>query len=147
MSLDVSLYSKTTIFKKGTGVFIRENGNNRELTISEIQEKYPNAQIEVLEYETDCVFQANITHNLGKMATEAGIYYACWRPEEIEAKVAKDIIPLLEKGFEDMKSRPDYYKQFDSSNGWGIYVDFLPWVEEYLNACKAYPEAEISVSR
>jgi hypothetical protein len=147
MSLDVSLYSKTAISKKGTGVFIRENGNNRELTISEIQEKYPNAEIEVLEYETDCVFQANITHNLGKMATEAGIYYACWRPEEIEAKVAKDIIPLLEKGFEDMKSKPDYYKQFDSSNGWGIYVDFLPWVEEYLKACKAYPEAEISVSR
>ncbi|MEI6556740.1 MAG: hypothetical protein WCL70_14220 [Paludibacter sp.] len=147
MSLDVSLYSKTTISKKGTGVFIRENGNNRELTISEIQEKYPNAEIEVLEYETDCVFQANITHNLGKMATEAGIYYACWRPEEIDAKVAKDIIPLLEKGFEDMKSKPDYYKQFDSSNGWGIYVDFLPWVEEYLKACKAYPEAEISVSR
>jgi hypothetical protein len=147
MSLDVSLYSKTAISKKGTGVFIRENGNNRELTISEIQEKYPNAEIEVLEYETDCVFQANITHNLGKMATEAGIYYACWRPEEIEAKVAKDIITLLEKGFEDMKSKPDYYKQFDSSNGWGIYVDFLPWVEEYLKACKAYPEAEISVSR
>lgn len=147
MSLDVSLYSKTAISKKGTGVFIRENGNNRELTISEIQEKYPNAEIEVLEYETDCVFQANITHNLSKMATEAGIYYACWRPEEIDAKVAKDIIPLLEKGFEDMKSKPDYYKQFDSSNGWGIYVDFLPWVEEYLKACKAYPEAEISVSR
>jgi hypothetical protein len=147
MSLDVSLYSKTAISKKGTGVFIRENGNNRELTISEIQEKYPNAEIEVLEYETDCVFQANTTHNLGKMATEAGIYYACWRPEEIEAKVAKDIITLLEKGFEDMKSKPDYYKQFDSSNGWGIYVDFLPWVEEYLKACKAYPEAEISVSR
>jgi hypothetical protein len=33
MSLDVSLYSKKTIFKIGTGVFIRENGNNRELTI------------------------------------------------------------------------------------------------------------------
>lgn len=147
MGLDVSLYSKTAVSKKSTGVFIRENGKNRELTISEIQEKYPNAEIEMLEYESDCVFQANITHNLGKMATEAGIYYACWRPEEIEAKVAKDIIPLLEKGFEDMKSKPDYYKQFDSSNGWGIYVDFLPWVEEYLKACKAYPEAEISVSR
>ena len=34
MGLDVSLYSKTTISKKGTGVFIRENGNNKELTIS-----------------------------------------------------------------------------------------------------------------
>jgi hypothetical protein len=28
-------------------------------------------------------FSANITHNLGKMAGEAGIYEACWRPGEL----------------------------------------------------------------
>ena len=30
------------------------------------------------------VFSANITHNLGKMADEAGIYKALWRPDEVE---------------------------------------------------------------
>ena len=37
MSLDVSLYSKTPISKKGTGVFIRENGKTKELTIEEVR--------------------------------------------------------------------------------------------------------------
>jgi hypothetical protein len=30
-----------------------------------------------------CVFDANVTHNLGAMAEEAGIYTACWRPNEL----------------------------------------------------------------
>ncbi len=93
------------------------------------------------------VFEANITHNLNTMADKAGIYHACWRPEDIGATKAKDIIPLLEKGYNDLKDRPDYFKQFNASNGWGLYKHFLPWVEKYLNACKDYPESEISVWR
>ena len=167
MSLDVSLITKTPIAKKGTGVFIRENGKNKELTIEEVREKFPNAVIEEYEFETDCVFDANITHNLCEMADKAGIYEACWRPyclhpdcpnefdsyeeeyefEESHPMLAKDIIQKLEKGYEDMKARPDYFKQFDSKNGWGLYIHFLPWVEKYLEACKTYPDAEIYVSR
>ena len=147
MSLDVSLISKAPITKKGTGVFIRENGKNKELTIEEVREKFPNAVAEENEYVTECVFDANITHNLNKMADEAGIYEACWRPEEIGATKASDIISILEKGFEDMKARPEHYKQFDSPNGWGLYIHFLPWIEAYLNACREYPDAIIEVSR
>jgi hypothetical protein len=143
MSLDVSLISKTPTTKKGTGVFIRENGKTKELTVEEVHEKFPNAVVE----ENKEVYWANITHNLGKMAGEAGIYEALWRPEEIGATKASDIIPILEKGFEDMKAKPEYYKQFDSPNGWGLYVHFLPWVESYLNACREYPDAIIEVSR
>jgi len=147
MSLDVSLISKTPITKKGTGVFIRENGKNKELTVEEIREKFPNAAVEENEFETECVFDANITHNLSKMAKAAGIYEACWRPEEIKATKASDIIPILEKGLKDMKARPEYFKKFDSENGWGTYEDFLLWVELYLIACKEYPDANIEVSR
>lgn len=43
--------------------------------------------------------------------------------------------------------KPDYFKQFNPSNGWGSYTVFLPWVKEYLNACREYPEATIYVSR
>ena len=42
---------------------------------------------------------AKIKQKLGKMANEAGIYEACWRPEEIGVTKAGDIIPILEKGF------------------------------------------------
>lgn len=147
MSLDVSLRLDTPITKKGTGVFVRENGTNKELTIEEVREKFPNSIVEENEFESKYVFDANITHNLGEMADKAGIYKACWRPEEIGATKASDILPLLEKGYADMKARPEYYKKFDSPNGWGLYVHFLPWVEEYLKACKKYPDAIIEVSR
>lgn len=93
------------------------------------------------------VFDANITHNLGKMADEAGIYYALWRPEEKGFVTASDIIPILEKGLEDLKARPEYFEQFNAENGWGLYKHFVPFVEEVLNACREYPDAKISVSR
>jgi hypothetical protein len=67
--------------------------------------------------------------------------------EEEHPMLAKDIIQVLEKGYEDMKARPEYYKTFDSKNGWGLYIHFLPWIERYLEACKTYPDAEISISR
>jgi hypothetical protein len=81
------------------------------------------------------------------MAKEAGIYYALWRPEEKGYKNAKDIIPILEDGLVKLKADPDYFKQFDAENGWGTYKHFVPVVKEYLEACKQYPSAEITVSR
>jgi hypothetical protein len=97
--------------------------------------------------EDEELYSGNITHNLGKMAEEAGIYYALWRPEEIGKTRAYEIIELLEKGLEDLKDRPVHFKKFDSPNGWGMYIHFVPFVEEYLDACKKYPNAIINVSR
>ena len=54
---------------------------------------------------------------------------------------------LLEKGLSDLKERPDYFEQFNASNGWGLYKHFVPFVEKYLEACKEYPDAKIEVSR
>jgi len=93
------------------------------------------------------VYESNITHNLGTMAGEAGIYKALWRPEEIQKEKAGDIIELLEKGLTDLKARPEYFKTFNSPNGWGMYQHFVPFVEKYLNACKENPECIIEVSR
>lgn len=92
-------------------------------------------------------FSANITHNLSKMASEAGIYEACWRPEEINVTKAEQLIPLLEDGLDKLLANPDYYKKFDSPNGWGKYEHFVPWVREYLQACKENPECIINISR
>lgn len=97
--------------------------------------------------EDETVYDANITHNLGKMAGEAGIYKALWRPEEIEAKYAKDIIEIVEKGLVDLKARPEYFEQFNSPNGWGMYEHFVPFVSDYLDALKENPDAEIHISR
>ena len=98
-------------------------------------------------YETESLYWANITHNLGEMAKKAGIYKALWRPEEIGAKYAKDIIEIVENGLTDLKARPEYFEQFNSPNGWGMYEHFVPFVAKYLEALKEYPEAKIEVSR
>ena len=93
------------------------------------------------------VYDTYVTHNLGLMAKEAGIYMACWRPEEINATKAKDIISILEEGLKKLKDNPDHYKQFNPSNKWGDYDGFVKWVEKYLQACKEHPEARIIVDR
>ncbi len=93
------------------------------------------------------VFSANITHNLTEMAEACGVYYACWRPEEINCKKAKHIEPMLESGIRLLKSYPEFYKGFDSPNGWGTYDNFLPWLQEYFRYCTKFPDAKIEVSR
>jgi len=92
-------------------------------------------------------YEANITHNLNKMADAAGIYYQLWRPDEIGITKAGQLIEPLSKGLTDMALRADHYKQFDSPNGWGLYKHFIPWIIDYLAACKRNPEGDISVSR
>lgn len=92
-------------------------------------------------------FKANITHNLSKMAQEAGIYEACWRPEEIGITKAAQLIEPLKSGIEKMRADPKHFKKFDSPNGWGLYVHFLPWLERYLEACMEMPKANVTVSR
>jgi len=96
--------------------------------------------------EIEEVYSANITHNLNRMAGEAGIYEALWHPEYKGYKYAKDIIEPIEKGLKDMKERPEFYNQFNAPNGWGMYEHFIPWIERYLDACKDNPNAVIKVS-
>jgi hypothetical protein len=93
------------------------------------------------------LYTANITHNLNKMAEEAGIYQHLWRPEELGITKAKELIGPLEAGLAKLKSDPEHYEQFNSSNGWGLYKHFVPFVENYLQACKDYPESTIDISR
>ncbi len=97
--------------------------------------------------EKVCYYNANITHNLNKMADEAGIYQHLWRPEEIGITKAGQLIEPLEKGLALMKSDPERFKKFNAPNGWGLYEHFIPWIENYLSACKEYPEADVGVSR
>ena len=93
------------------------------------------------------VFSRNITHNLPEMAREAGIYEALWHPNENKYYKAKDIIPVLKDGLYALKRNPVYFKKFDSPNGWGMYIHFVPFVKAVLEACEEYPDADIEVSR
>lgn len=96
------------------------------------------------------VYESNITHNLAEMADKARLYNALWHPENLELKnpvKAEDIIPLLEKGLKDLEDRPEYFEKFNAENGWGTYIHFVPFVRNYLNACKEFPQALVEVDR
>lgn len=120
-----------------------------------------------LEPGKELLYSANITHNLRHMAQEAGIYEALWRPHRLKPGYdipeddhkaeweyednnpvrAYEIIEIIEKGLADMKKRPEYYKKFNSSNGWGVYKNFVPWIEDYLVALKKFPETQVVCDR
>jgi hypothetical protein len=93
------------------------------------------------------IYEDNITHNLNKMAQEAGIYEALWRPEEIGITHARQLIPILEKGLAELRAHPEIYEQFNPANGWGNYVGLVTFVRDYLDACKQDPDAIVEVSR
>lgn len=147
MSLDVYLMSKTPITHRGTGVFIRENGNTRELTIGEVAERYPDSEVTEGLFETNEYYSANITHNLNSMAGAAGIYEHLWRPDEIGITKAKQLIEPLRAGLHELKLNPEKYKVFNPSNGWGSYDGLVDFVSKYLEACYEYPDADIEISR
>ena len=148
MSLDISLISDNKKIRYGTGIYVRENGNLIELTVEEVFKRFPDtADVTVYKFVDDVVFESNITHNLGQMAKNAFLYYPLWRPDEKGWKKAKDITRYLEKGLIKLKSNPDKFRKFNPDNNWGRYEDLVAFVENYLEACKKYPESKIEVDR
>jgi hypothetical protein len=93
------------------------------------------------------IYDSNITHNLGAMAKEAGIYEHLWRPDEIGITKAAQLVEPLRSGLELLRSDPARFEKHNASNGWGMYKHFVPFVENYLKACEENPDADVSVSR
>lgn len=151
MSLDVHLLSDELVERsRGSGIFVREDGQTKEISEEEWRKRYPDrdpVRYQPDEDETRVLYSANITHNLSQMAKPAFIYEALWRPEEKGWTKASDIIKPLEDGLEKLKTFPDSFKKLNPSNGWGNYDNLVEFVEKYLEACKQYPDATIEVSR
>ena len=100
------------------------------------------------------VYSGNITHNLGAMAGAVvlsngmTLYQVLWRPDEQQGlKFARDIVDLLDEGWNILLADPEKYKQFNPENGWGSYDGLEKFVYNYRNACWDNPDAELRVSR
>lgn len=152
MSLDVYL---TLQEPGGSGplqaIFIRRDGSNVEITREEWDSLYPGVEPVMASINGDCdateAYSANITHNLNKMAEQAGIYEPLWRPEEIGITKAAQLVQPLTEGLGRLKSGRVKFEQFNPSNGWGNYDGLVRFVENYLAACVANPDADVRVSR
>ena len=103
------------------------------------------------------LYDGNITHNLGKMARECGLYEPMWRPylvvgldieEEDEVVInAGVLIKDLRRGIEELENNKEEYIQYNPDNGWGDYDGLLRVAKEYLTACEDYPHAVVKAWR
>jgi hypothetical protein len=101
----------------------------------------------VADSDSDTVYEANITHNLNRMAKEAGIYEYLWRPDELGVTKASQLIEPLAEGLRRLEIEPNRFIPLNPENGWGNYEGLCSFVSRYLKACREHPNADVSVSR
>ena len=89
-------------------------------------------------------FRRNITHNLGGMFDEAGVYEILWRGDGL---VAKDVLPKLAGALATMRAEPDRFKAFNAENGWGTYDGALAFLSAVVRACEEFPEGVLRCCR
>ena len=147
MSLNVHLRSEKHGSESRHVIFIREDGQTREITYEEWHERFPDREPVTVEVGGESVFDYNITHNLGKMASEAGLYESLWRPDEIGVTRADQLVPLLLPGLALLRAEPDRFKALNPENGWGSYDGLVTFVEQYLQACINHPLASVESGR
>lgn len=94
--------------------------------------------------EEELVFYRNITSNLINMAKACGVYSALW---ESNGQTLYYITDVVKEGLFKLNDNPTYYKQFDSSNGWGVYKNFVSFVSACVEAFEEYPESTINITR
>ena len=93
------------------------------------------------------IYDRNITHNLNKMAEEAGIYKHLWRPEELGITEAWQLVEPLRAGLALLMAEPGRFKALNPPNGLGSYEGLVEFVNDYLHACEENKEATVRVSR
>lgn len=155
MSLDLYIKSKKLIQHKSTGIYIRENGKTKELSLEEAKKLYPNASIEETITEDNTFWHGNITHNLVDMAdhcicecpNKTTLYEMLWDPE-VSGLLAKDevlttsYIKALSVCLNDLKEHKDFYEKYNPKNGWGNYNNLVNFVKDLLTAIDKIPQKE-----
>lgn len=149
MSLDVYLTQKDSEQFDEPRILVRENGQTKEISREEWNQRHPGREpaMMVRVGPDGVVFSANITHNLVLMAKEAGVYGELWRPEELDICLARQLVEPLRNGLNRLLGEPERFKSFNPENGWGDYEGLTHFVAGYLEACKQWPDAKVSVSR
>jgi hypothetical protein len=146
MSLDVYLrFPGARVIRKG--IYIRRDGRTVEISRAEWDELFPGRAPVTATTYNDYIYQSNITHNLSRMANEAGLHEVLWRPGEHGLKHARDLVEPLREGLAALQTEPDRFKAFNPENGWGDYEGLVDFVADYLGACLAWPDAEVDVWR
>lgn len=97
--------------------------------------------------EEGCVWGANITHNVGKIAREAGFYECIWQADTVGIEFAKGNITHLRSALGAFYSDYDKLAKLNPENGWGSIDGLIDFTKNYLDACIKHPNARISIHR
>jgi hypothetical protein len=155
MSLDVYLVDETAVVKSKDHIFLRENGRTVDLSLDEWNARFQGREPHIVreDGQDGYVYSANITHNMGKMASMCNVggdltlYDVLWEPNEHGIIKAEELISALTVGLAALVGQKRYYYQFNPSNGWGHYDNLIAFVQDYLDACFLHHAARIEVSR
>ena len=162
MSLDLYLSTKKKREHVGTGVFIREDGKTKELqTVEEVRAHFPDmdtSEIEERVYETNYLFDKNITHNLCKMADHVPcnegkntLYHLLWRPDEHGFNVVTEQYRLyVAECLCYMLTHREKLLQYNPKNGWGSFESLYNYTLKLAEALQWWDgkeEVEIYASR
>ena len=140
-------------------VHIKYNGEKRANYFIDHPYIYDDlSQGDLENFSIDQEWSANITHNLGGMAshvpvklkdgTQTTLYYVCWRPEEILDKPnTNDVLDLLIQGLMYMIEYRKELLQYESPNGWGTYNGFMKFLLNYKQACEDNPNCKVETDR
>ena len=129
-------------------ILIRRDGRVIEISREEWKASHP-PEFEPITLTRDpsIVFWANITHNLGGMATAALVYEYLWNPAANGIERAEQLIEPLERGLAALEIDPPFFKKLNPESGWGDYQALVDFVAEVLGACRKFPNARVEVSR
>lgn len=94
--------------------------------------------------ERPLLFDVNITNDLNRMASEAGLYQAIWHSNGARAG---DLVRQLADGVRKLANDPARFLALRPANQWGSYNGLLATAREFLEACRAYPDAIVEADR
>lgn len=154
MSLDLYIESNTPVQHKGTGVYIRENGETKELlTKEEVLKHFPDANPDDIQeniYEDYRYFHCNITHNFTTMAEicniqgnykshkgkRVSLYDLMWHPYE-HLNITHptfEYLEDLENCYSLLLNKPKFFEKLNPKNGWGTYKELVVKTKVFIDA-------------
>lgn len=86
----------------------------------------------------------NCTHNVTDMWRKAGVYDALYNSD---GTIAKQWLPTLWDGAQDMATKRDEYVKLNPMNQWGDFDGALRFLRQWIRVCEEMPLAIIEVSK
>ena len=94
----------------------------------------------------DTVYSTKLSRNLCEIATNVGLYRYLWKPNAVGIRAAKELIKPITSGLDKLKDQEETYINSEDEKVKNAYKEFIPLLENYLRACKMFPNSFVDVN-